>query len=319
MADDPNAIWAKMKPSSFEIQGSPKLVVPIYERVEATHGIRVVPRQVPWVDGEQLDETGLNAKEWQTVHPFINDLNESEPGMGASPPMYPDRLEMFEALLEQRKTGTLNLPWRRNIRCKAITWRREAVTDRQDCEILTVSWKEDNENKLTNPSKGSGVRANIASVVEQARFEAERNGVWDGSWEDITTFASQLEAIVAAPGVFLEDVGHKVNRVVRAIDSILATHSKATAGRNALLDPSGAFVVRHLMQARELAAFAEEEARGVPNRVVTWTAPFDGSIWAIAMAPGWKAQEPEELLRLNPQIPDPNWITKGTPIKVLVP
>ena len=319
MADDPNAIWAKMKPSSFEIQGSPKIIVPIWERVEATHGIRVVPRQVPWVDGEQLDETGLNAKEWATIHPFINDLNESEPGMGSGA-LYPDRLEAFEKLLEKRKTGTLNLPWRRNIRCKATTWRREAVTDRQDCEILSVSWKEDNENKLENPSStGSGVRANLASVVEQARFEAERNGIWDGSWEDITTFASQLEAIVAAPGVFLEDVGHKANRVVRAIDSIIATHSKATAGRNVLLDPAGAIVLRLLLQARELATVAEEEARGVPNRVVTWRAPFSGSIWGIAMAPGWEAQEPEELLRLNPAIPDPNWILKGTGIKVLVP
>jgi len=184
---------------------------------------------------------------------------------------------------------------------------------------VTVTWKEDNENKLENPSSGAGVRANLTYQVEQARFEAEREGIWDGSWEDITTFAAQLEAIVAAPGVFLEDVAHKANRVVRACDSMLNTFSqRGVEGRDGLLDPGGSLAFRSIFGVRELAATAEAEARGTSKRVVVWRAPVDGSIWAIAMRPGWD-QEPEELLRLNPQIPDPNWITKGTPIKVLVP
>jgi len=320
MSDDPNAIWAKMKPASFEIQGLPKIIVPIYERVEASHGIRVVPRQVPWVDGEQLDETGLTAKEWSTIHPFINDLNESEPGIGATPQLYPDRLELFEKILSKRKTGTLHLPWRRNIRCKGITWRREAITDRQDCEILSVTWKEDNENKLENPSIGSGVRANLSYLVEQAYFEAQRAGIWDGSWEDLTAFASALEYAVATPDRFRDDLAQKANRVVRCCDSIMASHQKAgVEARQGLRLPGGSVTFRSLFSIREMAASAEAEARGTPNRVVTWAAPFDGSIWAIAMAPGWEAQDPEKLLNLNSGIPDPNWIEKGTRLKVLVP
>jgi hypothetical protein len=317
--DDTN-IWAKMKPCSFEVKGHSRIVIPVWAKVEGSHGIRDVSRAVPWVDGEQLDETGLKAKEWDTEHPFVNDLCEYDPGIGKDPPLYPDRLEAFERLLEKRKTGTLHLPWRRNIRCKALTWRRSATTDMFDCETLSVHWKEDNENKLENPSTGAGVRANLTYQVEHCRFEAEREGIWDGSWEDITLFASQLEAAVAAPGQFREDIAHKANRVVRACDSMIASFSKAKSeARGGLIDPRGGLTFRGLFDLRELAANAEAEARGTATKVVTWYAPFDGSLWAIAMSPGWESQDPSQLLEINPAIPDPNWISKGTPIKVLVP
>lgn len=317
MPDDESSIWSRLKPSSFEVQGRPRVVVPVWNRIEGSHGIRAVSRAIPWVNGEQLDETGTTAKEWSTEHPFINDLHQGEPALGDTPILYPDRMELFEAILELRKTGTLHLPWRRNIRCKAISWRRTATVEQQDCETLVVQWKEDNENKLENPSVGAGVRANIKYVVEQARFEAERAGIWDGSWEDITLLASQLEAAVAAPGLFLEDIGQKANRVVRACDSIIESHSKATDGRNVLLDPAGFLVFRALTNLRNLASTAESEARGTRRTVVTKAAPFDGSIWQFAMLPDWNA-EPEQLLRDNPQIEDPNWILKGTGLKVAV-
>jgi hypothetical protein len=316
--DDP-FIWHKMKPASFEIPGMPKVIFPIWERVEGSHGIRAVARAVPWVDGEQLDETGLTAKEWATEHPFINDLCDLEPGIGKDPPLYPDRLELLETVLEQRKTGTLNLPWRRNIRCKALSWRRVASVERQDCEILSVQWKEDNENKLANPSSSSGVRANLAYQVEQARFACEREGIGGFAWEDVTLLASRLETVVAAPGAFLQDVAQKAQRFERAVDSIMGSFSRATGGRDQLLGPEGAEAYRYLFGLKELASHAESEARGLPLKVVTWPAPFDGSIWAICQAPGWQDQDPQELLRINPRIPDPNWIPKGTPIKVLVP
>jgi hypothetical protein len=309
-------IWDKMGPASFEIEGYPKVVFPVWNQLEGSHGVRVVARAVPWVDGEQLDETGLTAKEWATESLFLNDLS-NEIGIGTDPPLYPDRLELLETVLEQKKTGTLHLPWRRNIRCKAVTWRRRASVEMQDCETFSVQWKCDNENKLKDPSKGSGVRANIAYRVEQARFEAERAGIGGFSWEDITTFASQLEAIVAAPGLFLEDIGQKANRVSRACDSILGSFQKAGIGRNMLLDPGGSIAFGAIRDLRDLADGAEEEARGVPNRVVSRRSPIDGSIWQIAMLPDW-AQDPEQMLRINPQIPDPNWITKGTTLNILV-
>ena len=193
------------------------------------------------------------------------------------------------------------------------------MVDRQDCEILSVSWKEDNENKLANPSTSAGVRANLAYQVEQARFECEREGIWDGAWEDITLLASQVEAIVAAPGKFLEDVNHKAQRLVRAVDSLMHSFQRATGGRDKLLGPEGSAAYRQLFGLRELASNSETEARGLSQKVVTWRAPFDGSIWAICQAAGWQDQDPEQLLHINPTIPDPNWITRGAAIKVLVP
>lgn len=303
-------IWSKAKPASFEVEGRPKVLFPVWNNVEGSHGIRVVGRQVPFVDGEQLDETGCTAKEWTTDIPFFNDLVDSEPGIGASPVLYPDRLELLESVFELRKTGTLHLPWRRNIRCKAITWRRVATTDRFDGETLVVQWRQDNENKLDNPSAGAGLKVSLSFEVQQAVFEAEREGMWDGSWEQLTTLSSQLESAMSAPAEFKADVLHKANRVVRCCETIINAFSTNVLGRDTMNDASGSRAHSRVRRIRDAAARAEAEAREGRPRVRTRRTPVSGSIWSISRLPGWM-YDPYDLLDLNPNLPDPNDIPVG--------
>jgi hypothetical protein len=310
-------IWSKTKPASFEIDGRPKVLFPVWNNLEGSHGIRVVKRQVPFVDGEQLDETGCTAKEWTTDIPFFNDLVDSEPGIGASPVLYPDRLELLESIFELRKTGTLHLPWRRNIRCKAVTWRRVATTDRFDGETLAVLWCQDNENKLDNPSAGAGLKVSLNFEVKQAIFEAESEGMWNGSWEQLTTLASQLEAAMNAPAEFRADIAHKANRVVRCCETILNAFTSNVPGMDGMNKPSGGRAHTRIRRIRDAASRAEEESREGRPRVRTRRAPITGSLWEISRLRGWM-YDPYDLLNLNPLIPDPNEIEIGSPILVPV-
>lgn len=305
-------IWENAKPASFEVDGYDPVVFPVWKQVSGDAGLREVSRSVPWVDGEEVDETGLRAGTWSVTAPFLMVLS-SEDGIGDDPPLYPTRMEKLIELFELKKTGTLNLPWRRNIRCKALTWRRVASDDTLDAEILDITFKCDNENLLDQQRAQSIPASTVRQLAIQAQFEAERAGAWDGSWEDLTRLTAQLEAFMMAPSEYRQDIASKAQRVSSCCDRLLAAHSKSEAGRNEFLDPASAPAVRLLMLIRGQADSAEAEARsGTVRGVVTKTITRATSIWEYAIAAG---MDPYEMLKLNPQIEDPNYIPAGTQLK----
>jgi post-segregation antitoxin (ccd killing protein) len=305
-------IWQNSKPASFEIEGFERVVFPVWRQVEGDGGIREVSRSVPWIDGEEIDETGLRANTWNVTAPFYLPL-QAEDGIGEDPPLYPTRMEKLIELFEAKKTGTLHLPWKRNIRCKAITWRRVASDSEIDGEVLTITFKCDNENLLDQQKAQSIPASTVRQLAIQAQFEAERTGAWNGSWEDLTRLTSRLEAIMAAPSEYRQDVASKAQRVSSCCDRLLAAHQKSEAGQNQFLDPVAAPAVRLLMLIRGQADSAEGEARtGTIQGVVTKTTERVTSIWEFAIAAG---MDPYEMLTLNPQIEDPNYIPAGTQIK----
>jgi hypothetical protein len=304
-------IWENALPASFEVDGFDPVIFPVWQNLEGTEGLRAVKREVPWVDGVQIDETGLTGGAWSVIAPFANAF-QNEDGMGEEPALYPTRLEMLLVLFRTKKTGTLHLPWQRNIRCKATSWRRGASSDMLDGEVLNVAFDTDNENKL-DQAKAQGLAASSArQLVIQAQFDAERNGAWNGSWEELTRFTSQLEALMNAPSEYRQDVAQRAGRVADCCDRLLSTFSSSDPGRDAFLKPAAAPAVRALVALREVAEGAEAEARQGRPQIVTRTVQRATTIWEFAIAAG---TDPYELLQLNPQIMDPNNIPPGTQIK----
>lgn len=315
MADQAEQVWNTCEPASFEVPGLPRCIFPVWGRLEADQSVRVAARSIPWVDGEELDETGLGARTWTCEAAFINDISKFENGIGDNPPLYPDRLELLERIFQSKKTGTLHLLWKRNIRAKLVQFRRIGDDSRRDCEVVALTFKEDNEAKLdAQTATGVAVQVNTRLQVAKATFDAERSGMWDGSWENITLLASQLEAALNAPGDFLEDIGQKAHRVQAAIDRIFAAFQTNTEGRDGMRDPEGAAAWRQLFLLRMLAEDAEAQARAGRPTVIVVRVPRDTSIWAFSAQ---NDQDPDLLLRLNPQVEDPNWIPAGTQLNLV--
>jgi hypothetical protein len=312
MSDD----WDGLLPASFAVAGFPTVVFPVWQQIEAVQSLREVAREVPWIDGELIDDTGTTAEVWTTSIPFYNDIQLNEEGLGLTPALYPDRLELLWKICKAKKTGTLNLPFRRNIRAKACQWRRIAVDDRRGGEVLQIRWKEDNEARLDGPSSdGMAVQANLRHEVTEAVFEAERAGLMaDGGFEGISRLASQVEAALNQPSEAMQDLKQKAKRLTSACDSIINSFSSRTPGRNAFRDPDGERAHRRLFRVRMLAARAESEARAAGKRIQTRRFAASMSLLQIAVLVG---QDFAELLTLNPQIEDPNWIQRGTPVIVL--
>lgn len=315
MADDgTEPIWEKVDPASFEIEGVGKVIFAVFKELSTDGGIREVPRAVPFVDREQLDETGLQSERFNVEALFHNDLNQFEDRYGADPPSYPDRLEALIELFNTRKTGTLNLLMQRNIRCKAISWKRSANSDALDCETLSVTFKFDNEARLDSPhADGAGVHVSLNNAVQQAVFDAQRAGVWDGSWEDLTQLASQLQTAMQAPGVFLGDIAQKATRLAGCCDRILAGFQSLEDGRDIFLDPTGARAFESVFQLGIMAYRAESEARSSGPKIITKRYSKTTSLFEISVA---EKVDIVTLLDLNPQIEDPSNIPPNTDVRL---
>jgi hypothetical protein len=310
MADEAESVWSKAGPASFEVPGFEKCVFPVWMQVKSEHGIREVARDVPWVDGQTVDDTGLTSRVWRTQILFLNDLMDDE-GIGTTPQLYPDRLELLERILESRQVGTLNLPFKRNIRAKAIRWERTADMERRDCESLEVTWKVDNENKLDAP-KAAGISAHVSLVLQmqQATFEAERAGLGGATWEDLTLLASQLEALINTPSDMRDNVAQKCHRIVAACDTVLNAVDR-NEKEIGFTDPATAVAYRALWAFRNLADASEEQAREGRPDIVSIVTTSTTNIWEFATELG---KDPDELIRLNPNIEDVNDIDPGTPV-----
>ena len=312
MSDTTEPIWEKCSPASYELDGT-KVIFPVSDSIECEGGIRVVERAIPWVDGEQLDETGAKGDVFEVTAFFVNDISQFEEGIGSDPPLYPDRLEQLIALFKKRKTATVNLVTRRNIRAKAVSWRRVETGERLDCATLRITFREDNEAKLDSPAAGGvTVRASLQSAIEEATFEAERAGIRDSSWENLTLAASQLASLISMPNEFREDIAQKADRVARACDTIIDSYQSNDEGRGALLDPGGWVAMQALITLRDLADHADEEARPGHVGVVAQNTTTQTNIWVLSTEHN---VDPELLLKLNPTLEDPSYIPAGTSIK----
>lgn len=304
--------WTKLGPASYQIEGEIELKFAVIDLGESG-GNRLPKRERVFRNGRKLDFTGTRGDDFAVTAIFNN--NVIEPDLGDYPQMWPDRLDRLVKAFKTGKTGTLHLPWRRNIRCKPDNWARKAIaSDDRDGETLSVTFLEDNEDTVDEASTASvSVQASVLRKAEEAVFDLESAGGWDGSFEDFTQLAADLEGVLNAPGEFLSDVVHKARRVRRAAESIIQSLSSRTPGRDHMLGPEGAKAERKLVEIIDLAGLAEGEASSHLPTIVTRTFPTDRDIYSIATELGQSARD---LIAINGEIEDLAYIPAGTPVHV---
>lgn len=292
--------WDNLQVASFK----PDDEVSVYFCVTAIRksgGNRLVKGAIPFRRGVKLDSTGPKERTWTVDTVWHNTLIEA--GLLESPRIYPERLNEMEKLCEAQVTGTLNLPLERNLRVRVESYDRTLALSLRDGETMSITFVEDNEDDQVTAEQAS-VKASIQGSIEEASFDAESTGCWSGGLEDLTAFASDLQATMNAPGEAWAGIKQKADRVKDACEKV----AKTLTG-----DPDEAPLMISLVDIADTAARAESEGQGSP-KTVTRTWPADTDIYAIASSVG---QSPEVLLALNVGLPDPGFIPAGTPVVVL--
>ena len=303
--------WEKLGSGAFKSDGGTEYKFAVVSRTKSG-GNRLPSRERPYRDGEKRDHTGTKGKTFRVEMLFHNGGVSEEGIDNDGPPMWPDRLNALEKEFESAKCGTLHLPWERNIRCRALDWERTALPDLRDGERLSVTFVTDNEDNLDGYSlENVSVRARVRRQAEEAVFDVERSGDWDGSLEDITQLASEVEGSLAAPDEFRQDLDQKANRLIRAADTVIS----ALENKPESNDPARAKNGQHLRELRELGARAVAASATSLPRVVQRAFPTSRDIYSIATELG---QNPDELIANNPKIPDLTYIPARTPVNVFV-
>ncbi len=274
---------------------------------------RIVERNRPFRPAAKLDALGPNSDSFSIEAIFHRDI--AEPDIPVPEPRWPDALQRFVDDLKTGKTGTLNLPWKRGIRCKALTWGRTAnANEHRGGESIRVEFKEDNEDKLDRAAvQLVTVKATVQNAVEATSFDMESEGMDLFAIEDLTEIAANIQGLLNTPGDFAASLLHAGNRLRRAVETVKGAFSSGQPGRDGLNSPEGANARLKLLELAELAARAVGEARPRQTRIVTY--PRVRDIYSIATELGQNARE---LMTINEQIEDFAVIPAGQAVRVFV-
>lgn len=273
--------------------------------------LRVAPRPRAYQRGAKLDQTGPNPDEFELDLIFHADVIEA----GADFDRWPGAKERFFAAAHLGETGTLNLPWKRGIRCKVVEASSTARADEhRGGEAVRVKFSTDNEDNLDRAAfQLVSVKATLPNRVEAAQFDLESEGMDLFAIEDITELAANVVGLLNSPADNAAALLHAGNRLRRAVETVGAAFSTDAAGRDQLNGPSGASARLALLGLAELGSRAVGEARPRATRVMTFTRARD--IWSIATELGQNARE---LMTINEQIEDFAVIPAGTSVRVFV-
>jgi hypothetical protein len=310
---DARTDWSKWPISDFQADGRARVQFVCTGTSEEGEQ-QIAPRRRTFQRGAKLDATGAQPDGFTLSLVFHNDLEE--PDLTAPLQQYPDNVDELLEQFHIGETGTLNLPWKRGIRCKASKWRRtESATDTTGGCLVEVLFTTDNEDSLDRESfQKVSVRAAADGAVEEARFDLESLNMFDGSIEDITALAADLVGLLNMPGERLGGLLHAANRLRRAVKFLIDGFSTAVTGRNGMNDPAGANARIKLLKLLELAGAAQDEALAEQpkTRDIKYKTAVD--IWSVAA----ELRQPARTLQaLNGAIPNLSHIEPGTPIKVL--
>lgn len=299
--------WDDMEPISYRADGESKLLL-IGKDVGEDGALRVAERARPWQPGVKLDETGPDGDRFQLQFCFHNNLEE--PDVDNGKPMWPDVLEDLITQFKTGKTATLNLPWKRGLRVKPLTWSRKATSDRhRGGELLTANFKTDNEDTF---DREAFVRPSVTSTLQQkveaAVFDAESEGAYHPSMADIRQFASELTALIQSPSEQLTAVITTASQLHAAAAQVLNAPQDAH-----MSSPNGSLLRIRMYEIQDLARQASSDARSRQRRTSLYVPQRNTTIWRIAVEVG---QDAEELIELNGDMEDLNDIPKDTLVRI---
>jgi hypothetical protein len=273
--------------------------------------LRVARRARAYQRGAKLDQTGPNPREYEYDLIFHSDVTEP----GADVDRWPGAKERFLEMADAGETGTLNLPWKRGIRCKLVDAVATARSDEhRGGECVRAKFEEDNEDNLDRAAfQLVAVKSSLASRTEAAQFDMESEGMDLLALEDVTELAANVVGLLNAPADAAAALAFAGNRLRRAVETVANAFSSGAPGRDGMNDPQGASARQKLLELRELGARAVGEAR--PRATRTMSFPRARDIWSIATE---LQQNARELMTINEQIEDFANIPAGTPVRVFV-
>lgn len=320
--------WLLLGPSSYQATGEVELFI-AWREVGEDGGVRVVERIRPWQPGAKLDETGAMPDTFTLGAVFNNDVTEAEV-VDQGIQIWPDLIEALVRQFKTGKTATLNLPWKRGMRVKPLTWQRRATSDdNRGGETLTVNFKTDNEDDLDREAfEQVSVKATVKRAAEEAVFSLEQEGMSAAAADQVRTtsdfggigdpiggivgLASELAGLMNKPGELLA-IATAAQRLRRAGRILIDAYSTNTPGRDQMSGPDGSGARAKLFALLELAANAEAEARAGLPKTRTYTPERRTSIWLIATELGQNARQ---IMAINSKIEDFSNIEKGEPVLV---
>lgn len=319
-------VWADLPPSDYQADGEAVLRIP-WQDVGEDGKLRVVRRVRPWQPGAKFDETGHDPDVFTCSATFNNDVTEPD---FAEQVMWPDTLEALVRQFKTGKTATLNLPWKRGLRVKPISWQRRATAEgNRGGETLQVTFETDNEDALDREAfEQVSVKASVQRAAEEAAFAMESEGMNvnlgqerlvlpEGGIGDpiggIIGLAGDLAGLMNRPDELAQAVATAAQRLRRATSLLISAYSTDEPGRNQMNGPEGASARAKLLDLLELAANAESEALAGLPKTMTVLAERNTTIWEIATA---RDQRARDLMRINGAIEDFNFIERGTPVTV---
>lgn len=285
------------------------------ERLEERRSNRLIRHKRIYRDGARLDDTFAEAREWVATCLFFNDEEQEEGVDGAT--QYPDNANDLCDSFDEHETGELTTPTRGPRRCRAESYTRTEDATIRDATAITFVWVEDNEDDAAAAAfVAPSAKSQNISVIAAADFALEGAGIPGGNLNDL---ASDLQGLAEAPGDFVSQVeartralGSKLRDTERAFTKS-ASEAKTEAER-LLTDPENSRALRLIREARDnTARLLVEIQAGLGPPVVSVTYPAPVSIWSVAAKLG---QDPIELARLNPALPDLLAIPAGTAISV---
>lgn len=308
-------IYSQYPVASYQVADRPAVSFSITGSIKETRAYRVVQHKRPYRRGAKLDRTGPEARVWAFNAHFNNRLQEE--GVDTSRAAYPFQLRALLDLCDLQETGTLVLPTVGSVRVSCQSAERTEDAGVLDVGDVACVFVEDNEETLAAQSFNQPtVRASVVRMSEQTTFSRQRTGGLDTDSLSITEFASELEALLLAPGRSVSDLQSKARASRRALARVTAAQQSLARTLGLEHDePRGSELWRNLARLQDMQAKSADEKFSSRPRVKSFAIDVERtSIFEIAAR---FKQDAGELLDLNSERPvDPFFLTRGEVIRV---
>lgn len=305
-------VFESLPAASWQADGKDPIAFPVLT-VRERMTRRVTPRRRAYKTGAKLDGTGRDHLVWELESLFHNGNDEVD----TPTDLYPDHLEKLLTSLEADETGTLTLPTRGPVRAKLKEWARTDAAEPRDAAKVDFTFWEDNEDTQVQTGFNKPSAKSSSQPTSQEATEAlESAGAYSEDVGSLEELASGLESLANAPDEYLSQLEQQANQVIAAGDRIVRAFSNAASSAanevtKLITDPENSragAVVKKLM---DLAGSAR--VRVGARVVVSKTYPRDLSVFDVSVDAG---QSSDDLIALNPQLPDLYFIKAGTPVRM---
>lgn len=311
--------WESSLPlGSFTAKGQDPISFSV-ESVKESGGNRLVFRARPYRPGVKIDSTGGKETTWtleilwsDTAHAFDPLVNAG----GAR--QYPDTMLALIEAFRVQETGDLVIPTRGVKRCRAHTYETVESPEQRVAARMTCVFVEDNEDSVDAAAfNAPTIRGSGFLAAQDATFDAEQVGVWDGTIAGLLDTINEYKGILELPGSVLDEVRANGVAIIGTIRNLLTTFSDE--GEDALsmfIDPSSSRLARTLNRLMDAISGAVYESGPSVSQPKTASVAYDQdySIFDIAAI---VKQDANKLIQLNAyRIEDPLHIEAGTEVLI---